>query len=160
MKYFYHNLRDKISTFFFPRQRWLTKAIPRTWCDKTELIPLLLFTCLIDFVEKEKGTEQLHVDWTEDLEKGYVTQEYVDSVNRIYSELEEAYRYAKTGRKELLDALNKSYPEINFSKTGTFSTEQPYHIAYAETNRLEKLIEDKDYWAMNIIIKHVGVLWT
>jgi hypothetical protein len=153
-------IHDKIRAFFNPRQKWLTKHIPNTWCDKTELIPTLLFACLIDFVESEKGTEQLHVDWSEDLEKGYVTPEYVDSVKRIYSELEEAYRYVKNERPWLQNALNASYPEINFGKDNTISTAEPYHIAYAETNRIEKEIEDKDYWAMNIIIKHVGVLWT
>lgn len=150
---------DHVRCFFRPRQKWLTKQIPNTWCDKTELVPLVLFAILIDFVESEKGTNQLHVDWTEDLQKGYVTQEYVDSIRKIYAELEEAYHYAKTGRAALQEALDKSYPEVDIVG-GKFSTQQPYEIAYAETNRLERELEEKDYWAMNIIIKHVGLLWT
>jgi len=149
-----------IRAYFNPRQKWLTKVIPNTWCDKTELVPLVLFTILIDFVESEKGTDQLHVDWTDELEKGYVTKEYVESVKAIYAELEEAYHYAKTGRAALQKALDESYPEIDMTRKDAWKTEQPYHIAYAETNRLEKELEDKDQWAMGIIIKHVGVLWT
>jgi len=149
-----------VRAFFNPRQKWLTKQIPKTWCDKTELVPLVLFAILIDFVESEKGCDQLNVDWSEDIAKGYVTPEYVDSVKRIYSELLEVYHYAKTGRAALQKALDESYPEIDITSKTPWKTEQPYEIAYAETNRLEKLIEEKDQWAMTTIIKHVGVLWT
>jgi len=36
----------------------------------------------------------------------------------------------------------------------------PYEEAYAETNRLEKLIEEKDMWAMNMIVKYHQYMWT
>ena len=35
-----------------------------------------------------------------------------------------------------------------------------YEEAYAEVNRLEKLINKKDLWAMNTIIKYQKSLWT
>jgi hypothetical protein len=35
-----------------------------------------------------------------------------------------------------------------------------YAEAYAEANRLEKLIEEKDLWAMNIIVQYHQYLWT
>ena len=35
-----------------------------------------------------------------------------------------------------------------------------YAEAYAETNRLEKLIEEKDLWAMNTIVKYHQYLWS
>jgi hypothetical protein len=34
-----------------------------------------------------------------------------------------------------------------------------FEEAYAETNRLEKLIEEKDLWAMNAIVKYHQHLW-
>ena len=105
-------IRNSISSFFRPRQKWLTKVIPNTWCDKTELIPLLLFTILIDFVEGEKGTDQLNVDWSEDLAAGYVTQEYVDNINLIYGEIQAAYEYVKNERPLLLKAHDESYPDV------------------------------------------------
>lgn len=152
---------NHVSSFFRPRQKWLTDKIPNTWCDKVELVPLVLFTILIDFVESEKGTDQLHIDWTEELEAGHVSQEYVDQVKTIYAELEAAYHYAKTSRQILLNRLDLSYPEPDLSK-GIFGTKKSgtYEELYGETNRIEKEIADKDYWAMNIIVKHVGVLWT
>jgi Mn-dependent DtxR family transcriptional regulator len=36
----------------------------------------------------------------------------------------------------------------------------PYKEAYAEVRRLEALIEEKDMWAMNTIIKHYQKMWT
>jgi len=35
-----------------------------------------------------------------------------------------------------------------------------YEESYAETTRLEKLIEEKDMWAMQTIVKHYQKLWT
>ena len=32
--------------------------------------------------------------------------------------------------------------------------------AYAEVDRLEKLIEEKDMWAMNTIVKYYQYMWT
>jgi Mn-dependent DtxR family transcriptional regulator len=36
----------------------------------------------------------------------------------------------------------------------------PYEEAYAETQRLEALIEEKDMWAMQTIVKYYQKLWT
>jgi hypothetical protein len=152
-------LWDSIRAYFNPRQKWLTDRIPNTWCDKTELIPDLLFTCLIDFVESEKGTDQLNVDWSDDLAAGYITQEYVDSINTIYSEIQSAYEYAKNERPLLIKAHEDSYPDVVIDDNG-IRTSLPYEEAYRENNRLEALLEKRDYETMHTIIKHVGVFWT
>lgn len=143
----------------FKRQKWLTDVIPDEWCDKVELVPLLLFTVLIDFVEGEKGTDQLNVDWSEDIAKGYITQEYVDSLTAIYTEIQDAYEYVKNERPILLKAFEDSFPDVIIDDKG-IRTHLPYEEAYRENNRLEALLEKKDYDAMHAVIKHVGVLWT
>lgn len=76
-----------LSNFFFHKQRWL--KIDRSWCDKTELIPDLIFQCLIHFVEEEKGIEI--TDWKAE---GY---DHTDKKE----DLKRAYRYAKYVRKPL-----------------------------------------------------------
>ena len=173
--FYWWDLKYKIEAFFNPRQKWLTKTIPNTWCDKVTLVPHLLFSCLTHYVEDEKGLQD-HIDWTEDLEKGYISQEYVDSVKSTDKELREVYNYIKTERPELEKQHQNSYPTpsskaINdiFIKEedGNYTMRScedlyglPYKEAYAETYRLEALIEEKDMWAMQTIIKHYQKMWT
>jgi len=172
--FFWWDVRYRISAFFNPRQKWLTKTIPNTWCDKVELIPHLVFTCLAHYVEGEKGLQD-QIDWSTDLEKGCVSQEYVDNLKAIDSELRSVYNYIKTERPQFKEQHDNSYPTSN-SKGGDFFVQDadgrytmrscedlygfPYEEAYAETHRLEKLIEEKDMWAMQTIIKHYQKMWT
>ena len=172
--YFWWDLKYQISAWFNPRQKWLTKTIPNTWCDKTTLIPDLLFTCLIHYVEDEKGLQD-EIDWSEDLKAGYVSQEYIDTIKTRSALLRAVYNYVKTERSELEAAHDNSYP-IPLSPAKDLFTQNedgnrtmrscddvygmPYAEAYAETNRLEKLIEEKDLWAMNTIVKYHQYLWS
>lgn len=158
MKYKIKNLFYAVDTFFRPRQKWLTKKIPKTWCDKVELLPLLMFEILIRFVEEENGIAQLHLDWTEDVEKGFVSQEYVDNIKSIYSELEKTYYYVKTERKTLESALDKAYSDVPIWPN--IASLKSYNEVYSEVIRIEKEIEEKDFAAMYTIVKHHQVLWT
>lgn len=162
------------------QQDWLRKEIPWDWCDKVELIPRLLFTCLINFVDEENGLNQLDGDWDKEVSAGYVNQDYVDNVFKVYGELKEAYTYVKNERPQLLIDLDNSYPVMLNPNEDSFEPLQElenglwvsvfktceerygksYEEVYRETNRLEALISEKDQWAMNIITKHVGYLWT
>lgn len=143
---------DPITTWFNPRQRWLTKIIPNTWCDKDHLVSLVNFAILVDFVESENGLSQLDVDW--DAERKFVSQEYIDNVMRVYGELKEVYTYIKEERPLLEKQLSDSYPDFDIS------TSLPYHEAYGETNSLEELLSNRDTWALMKIIEHRDVLWT
>lgn len=156
MNYRITQIKDDICAWFKPRQKWLTKVIPNTWCDKTELVPRLLFTILTDFVENENGLDQLTIDW--DKERAFVSQKYIDDVMTSYGELKEAYEYVKYERDKLLKAHLDSYPDIDL--TDTLALKQPYEIAYRENNRLEKELEEKDLKAMMTIVKHHQILWT
>lgn len=143
-----------ITTWFNPRQKWLTRAIPNTWCDKDELILRLNFAILVDFVESEKGLNQLEIDWDDEISKGYVSREYVDDVKRIYTQLKEVYVYIKDERPKLDKQLADSYPD--FPPTPGLS----FRELYAESDRLDKLLEDRDNWALNKIIEYRNYLWT
>jgi hypothetical protein len=175
--FFWWDVKYQIEAWFNPRQKWLTKTIPNTWCDKTTLIPNILFTCIEHYVEKEDGLSQLDVDWSTEVAGGHVTQNYVDDVNITYSELRDVYNYVKHERAALQTAHDNSYPKLLPGVTSIFAQcdsskgsrrmltcEEQYGMsyaeAYAETNRLETLIAEKDMWAMQIIIKHHQILWT
>ncbi len=172
--FFWWDLKYQIYAWFCPRQRWLTNTIPNTWCDKVTLIPHLLFECLIHYVEKEEGLQD-KIDWSEDLEKKYVTQEYVDNIKKTCGELREVYNYIKTERPQLEKLHCSSYPKRIAKNKEIFvkledgnymmkSCEElygvPYKEAYAEMFRIEKLLEEKNMWAMNTIVKYHQHLWT
>jgi hypothetical protein len=164
-----------ITSWFNPKQKWLTRVIPNTWCDKTELVPLVNFAILIDFVEKEDGLNQLDMDWDKEMKDGHVSQDYVDNVMRVYGDLKAVYNYIKAERPQLEKDLVNSYPKplIHFDEMFTplpgdcaqmKTTEKiyggSYEEVYAETNRLEKLIDERETWALQKIIEYRRYLWT
>jgi len=172
--FYWWDLKHQITSWLKPQQKWLTRSIPNTWCDKVTLIPHLLFECLIHYVEKENGLQD-QTDWSEDLEKGHVSQEYIDTLKTRDTLLREVYNYVKTERAALEAAHDNSYPiPLSPSKDLFIKNEDgnrtmrscedvygmSYEDAYAETHRLEKLIEEKDLWAMNTIVKYYQYLWT
>lgn len=156
-RFWRHDVYYGFTSYFNPRQKWLTKEIPNTWCDKVELIPRLLFACLVDFVNSEKGLSQLDIDWTEELEKGHVSQDYVDNVIKVYTELAHVYNYIKIERPALEKQHDVSYPPYPLPDNMKNMT---YDQLYGENNRLEKLIEEKDQWAMHKIVEYRQYLWT
>jgi hypothetical protein len=169
--FFLSELKSIIEAWFNPRQKWLTQTIPNTWCDKTTLIPHLLFECLVHYVEQEKGLQD-QLDWSQDLKEGYVTQQYVEGIVKRDAELRKAYNYIKFERPELEYQLENSYPETNreifvINEDGHTVMRSckdlygmPYEQAYAQTNRLEKFIAKKDMMTMKTIIKYHEFLWT
>jgi len=126
------NIWLSIKEFFSPKQRWLTKKIPNHWMDKPELIQLVLFETLIDYVENEEGLKD-QFDFSEDLQAGYIAQEYVDNVKAVDGELRRVYNYIKNERQ----TLEESYD---------------YRV-YEEMDK-------KDMEAMTTIVKYSGYLWT
>lgn len=169
--YFWKNIKTNISCFFFPRQRWLTKKIPNQWCDKVELIRLVLFECLVDYVEGEKCFERL--SWDDEEYKQYgIRGEYIfKEKEKLKGIIVNAYNYIKIERPKLEKDLDASYPkpiaasfvESN-GKTIWASCEAQYGMsfedAYRETLRLEKLIDELDQKYLHDIVEIRQTLWT
>lgn len=153
--YFWRNLKLNMRDFFFPRQKWLTRNVPPHWCDKVELIPIVLFEILIHFVEEEM--DNVSWDWQDEVDAGHTSQEHADRVKKAASELRSAYDYVKNMRSNLQKQLNDSYPPYPLPDK---LLGIKYEDLYAETNFLEKMIESQDEWAMQIIIKNRQFLWT
>ncbi len=162
-----------IKCFFKPKQEWLTDIIPDTHTDKVELIPSLLFKCLVHYVEVEMQNDWTHgigYTYEEELKLGYVTQEYVDHVMKIDKDLLKAYKWIVEGRVELKEKIDDAYPPSKsisdmFTKTedGNYSMNpisEEDSACYAEVTRLEIILSDKDIEAMQIIVKHHNSLWT
>mgnify|MGYP006123807597 FL=1 len=172
--HYWFDVKYKIKSFFYPQQEWLTDLIPNTYCDKTELIPRILFACLVDYVEVELDSEHHHslgYDFKEELKKGWVSKEYAELHMKKDAKLLKAYNYIKTGRDHIEARIDAAYPprqdwEDMFKKSKekegyyemTISEERS--ACYKEVNRLEAIKLDKDKWCMRVIIRYHEYLWT
>lgn len=133
IKDIYYNIRD----FLFPRQMWVLDCLPNNWRDKDEVIRLVLFECVLNYIEEEKGLEW--VAWLDEKEKGFKKK------------LVEIYSYIKFGREALNLQLNNSYPEKG--------EDGDYNVIYAEVNRIEGIIKEKDEEYLKWILENKGSLW-
>ena len=139
-RYFWNNQWYKITAFFNPRQKWLTKHIPNTWQDKPELIQDILFACLVHYVEEEEGLRDASF-YEQDLKDGHLSQEYYDHSVTINNDLREVYVYLKEERSKLV-------------KTSISSSDVAVWLQAEDT------LNDKDIWAMTVIVKYSKYLWT
>ena len=140
-----YDLREykwKVYNFFRSSQHWLIKKIPRSYQDKSELIPLILFEILIDFVETEQGLKNLSYDYANDRE--YVTTEYLAKCKARDEELLAAYHFAKVERPLMEAELVGMSLDCDFEK----------YFEY------EKLLHQKEEEAMITIVKYSKYLWT
>lgn len=122
------------------RQKWLTSKLKGTWMDKDALLQICIFESLIHFVEKEKGLSQGDLDWSEDIENGFVNQAYVDRIKAREDMLKHCYDWIKVDRPEIQKLLN--------------SIED-----WREYERIEKELYDEDSEVMRIIIEQRGYMW-
>jgi len=124
-----------------PRQKWLTKKIPKGWTDKTWLIPEVNFAMVVDFVDGEKCFEHTDYENSGELQSGFS------------KELKECYEYIKTTRPKLQQDHDNSYPDED-TRTGD------YNIDYAETNHLELLLNKEDTKWLVWIVTNRDFFWT
>ena len=141
-RYFWSNQWYKITAFFNPRQKWLTKHIPNTWQDKPELIQDILFACLIHYVEGEEGLHNASF-YEQDLKDGHLSQEYYDRSVEMNNDLREIYNYIKVERPVLVSKISID--------------DQIDIVAWLKA---ESTLNDKDIWAMTVIVKYSKYLWT
>ena len=141
-RYFWNDLWYRITAFFNPRQKWLTKLISNQWMDKPELIKDILFACLVHYVEEEKGIN--NPDFYEtDYKEGHISKEYFDHCIEVNTDLQNVYNYIKTERPKFELVIEREQ-DTNF------------RIAI----KMESEMNDKDVWAMTTIAKYSPYLWT
>ena len=137
---------NQFVTRICPRQAWLTKQIPRQWNDKVNLIPDLLYACVVHFVSPngENALDTVHFE-PEDI-----------------AMLNEIDVWARIGRKaacqEVMDAHPK-LPEDIVEWLNRESTDEK-RACYAEVTRLEGIIEERDDKYLQWIVANHRKLWT
>ena len=154
-KYFWKDSWYDLCCFFFPQNRWATKAIPRRYSDKPELIRDFLFAALVDYVEVEQGEEFLN-------DPLYASDENMPEQQQIYDqEARDLYwlikglpaRFAANNKAwdlatqepfegDLLDKIN--CPE--YQKTVRPFIEEIYKIAETEKEICERIVKIRGHF--------------
>lgn len=132
---------NKLRYYLNPCQKWLVKQIPNEWNDKITLIPLVNFAMVTHFVEVEDA--KCTTNW----------ENSGEGANQFYKELKDCYDYIKNRRPQLEKDLDASYPSDE-TRTGK------YEVDYAETNRLELVINKEDTKYLTWIVVNRDYFWT
>ena len=151
-----------IKCFFNPRQKWLTKKIPNHWCDKVELIRIVLFECLVDFVDGEKCFD--NICWGENEEDfkhyGENWQQVVREKQEEKAKILKCYDYITKQRPQLSIDLDKAYPEFEIDDMLQVRKTINYLETYGEVIRIDALIQKLDKETLSTILELRERLWT
>jgi hypothetical protein len=156
----WYQLWHSIKCFFNPRQRWLTKKIPNHWCDKVELIRIVLFESLVHYVDEEKCFDVLAWD-EEDIEGCDLNlKTFFNEKRERKAKIIKCYDYITKQRPQLSADLDKAYPEFEIDDILQIRKTMNYLETYGEVNRIEALIEKLDNETLSTILELRERLWT
>jgi len=133
-----------------PRNKWLTKQIPRTWQDKDTILETCVLGALKHYVEPE-GEDCMNVI---DTECEY-QREFYGEVKRNY----ELITQKLAALQKELDAEWNNVPHRTLDDINK-STKDDYERLYGKINRLEQEIYDLQTEIMVWIVKNRNGLWT
>ena len=136
----------QVSCRIHPRNKWLTKQIPRTWEDKDVLLEIVVLECL----------------------KHYCDKNGEDCFNTICDDTEfmkqAKYYYDLTTQKlvELQKELDVEWEKIPLREISDIekTTMDDYNQLYGKINKLEDEIENFKTEIMVWIVKNRSYMWT
>jgi hypothetical protein len=142
----------QVSSRLRPRNKWLTKKIPRTWVDKDTILEICVLESLKHYVEPE-GEDCMNVIDTECEHQ----REFYAEVKRNY----ELITQKLPALQKEMDAEWDRIHELKFSwKDINNGDKDDYERKYGKVNRLEQEIYDLQTEIMVWIVKNRNGLWT
>ena len=155
-KYFWTDLwYTQVSSRIKPRQRWLTKQIPRTWLDADSVIELCVFESLIYWWTQDGGEEMSRFQFENDDE--FCTEERKNERKEVYDRLLAAYNWATSGRK---NAMADYENLLNTFSRSDFLDRKFDRELFNEINRLETKCIESDTFYLKEIIELRKYMWT
>jgi hypothetical protein len=147
-----------------PQQKRYRAAIPKTWCDLTELIVIVNFEFIKGFYEDEflNGC----VDWNTHAES-----------KKFARWLKVAYKYVTVDRPKLEQDIDNAYPQgdqwdnifekgqddnglVVWTMKNKTDPKNLYKQRYGKVDKLEKKLKDKDTKIITEMIQYRGYFWT
>ncbi len=133
-----------------PRNKWLTRKIPRTWVDKDTILEIAVLESLKHYCEVD-GEDCFNVIQTDH-----------ESCRDFYQEVRHFYELIT----QKLPALQKelavewdAVPKMDWKDLNR-GTKEDYEKKYGKIDRLEKEIYDLQTTIMTWVIKNRNGLWT
>ena len=154
--YWRHDVWYKqISSRLWPRQKWLTSKIPRTWIDKDTLLELCVFESILHYVEGEGALEYFDSSQSDPT--------YPEFQKKFDKEVKEMYQLITITLPALQEAQNRAWakvPEWNFGVMRKQMDKKTYDEIYGPINRLEEEIDDLKTKIMVWAVTNRGSIWT
>jgi hypothetical protein len=158
--WYWNQLWWNIKCFFNPRQKWLLKKIPNHWCDKVDLIRIVLFESLVHYVDGEKCFDVLAWE-EEDIEGSDLNwKTLLNEKQERKAKILKCYDYITKQRPQLSIDLDKAYPEFDIDDMLQVRKTINYLETYGEVIRIEALIEKLDKETLSTILELRETLWT
>jgi hypothetical protein len=147
---------SQISSRLRPRNRWLTKKIPRTWADKDTILEIAVLESLKHYVEGEEalGKNMCHFESSQADPSFPEWQKETDKNVKHYYELTQKI----DAMKKELEILWDNVPMTDLSAVNV--TKLDYEERYGKLDRLEKEIYDLQTEVMVWVVKNRNCLWT
>lgn len=156
MKIFNHYWWDRvwyeqISSRLRPRNKWLMKLIPRTWCDKDHLLEIVVLGSLKHYCDTE-GEDCFNVLCCDNPPS---QAEFMSEVKRNYElATKKLVALEKELEEEWKTVPHRDWKDINDSVPGD------YERIYGKIDKLDKEIYDLKTEIMTWVIKNRDGLWT
>ena len=133
-----------------PRNKWLTKKIPRTWADKDTILEICVLESLKHYVDPE-GEDCFHVINTE-----------CEGQKEFYGEVRRNYELITQKLPTLQKELDAEWGNVPYRTLADInkSTKGNYEKMYGKINRLEKEIYDLQTQIMVWVVRNREGLWT
>ena len=149
---------SQISSRLRPRNKWLTKKIPRTWVDKDTILEISIIGSLKHYVEGEEalGKDMCHFQSRQD------DPTYPDHQKESDRQVKHYYELATQN----LVALEKEFADewdaipIRTSNDIIKPLSQTYEEMYGKVNKLEQEVYDLQTEIMVWVVKNRNILRT
>lgn len=125
--------------YFKPCNNRIRNAIPRQWCDLTELVLLVNFEIIKSYVEEEMEDIEWEVD---------------EKTKEAGSWLRTAYKYITEDRDRLQEDLQLAYNSVDYT------SKEPYNIKYESVIKVEEHIDHRDREVLINLAKYRQYLWS
>jgi hypothetical protein len=146
LEHWWHELTWDVYRWFKPCHQPVRAAVPQHWCDCTELILLVNFAIIQEFVEQEMDNVVWDdVDRPQLVAAGQWLKESYTYITKHRAELEEKFTQALRSSEDLPLETRKA---------------MTYQQKYGEANRIEQEIADRDKQVLLGMAEHRQWMWT
>ncbi len=140
---------QQISSRWRPRNKWLTKQIPRTWADKDTILEICVLESLKHYVD-EDGEDAFHVLSTTNPPEQAA---FMAEVKRYY----ELITVKLPALQKQIDDEWEKVPHVDWKD---INKPCDYEKTYGKIDRLEQELYDLQTEIMVWVVKNRNALWT